>query len=523
MSKLSTRDQIKYLAEQSLEKFINLVHPNRVLGAVHLELISWWTREDAYSHQLTLLPRDHMKSTLIAYRVAWEITKNPALRVLYISSTSTLAVKQLKFLKDILTSDIYKFYWPDMVNTDEAKREKWTETEIAVDHPNRRAENIRDPSIMTAGLSTSITGLHFDITVLDDVVVRENAYTEEGRAKVETLYSLLASIESTDARQWIVGTRYHPQDLYGVVAEKTYDIFDENGEVTDERHLYEVFQREVEDRGDGHGQFLWPRQQRKDGRWFGFDENILAKKKAQYLDRIQFRAQYYNDPNDSETAGIDRSKFQYYDRRHLRRFDGKWYIGNARLNVFASIDLAYTLGRRSDYTAVVVVGVTGDHQYYILDIDRFRTNKISDYFASILALHQKWDFRVLIAEVTAGQSIIINDLKNNYIKAHGLALSIKDEKPSRWQGSKEERIELVLQPRYDNMQIWHYQGGHCQTLEEELVLQNPPHDDIKDCLATCISRAQAPTGNASSFNSRAIPGITTRSTTYYGSRFGGVH
>ena len=114
---------IKDLAELDLVFFINLVHPHRVLGDIHKELIGWWTRQDAKTHQLALLPRDHGKSAMIAYRVAWHITRNPASRIIYISSTSGLAVKQLKFIKDILTSKIYRRYWPEMVNEEESKRE----------------------------------------------------------------------------------------------------------------------------------------------------------------------------------------------------------------------------------------------------------------------------------------------------------------------------------------------------------------------------------------------------------------
>ena len=70
-----TRDDRRKLAESSLEKFIELVHPKRLLGNIHREVIHWWTSDGAKSHQLLLLPRDHMKSALIAYRVAWELTK----------------------------------------------------------------------------------------------------------------------------------------------------------------------------------------------------------------------------------------------------------------------------------------------------------------------------------------------------------------------------------------------------------------------------------------------------------------
>ncbi len=489
---MTKKDDIRLEAESDFYYFIGLVHPQRLLGSIHAEIISWWTRQDHKSHQLLLLPRDHMKSALVAYRAAWEITKNPTIRILYISSTANLAIKQIKFIKDILTSSIYRRYWPEMVHPEEGKREKWTESEFSVDHPLRSLEAVRDPTVFTAGLTTSITGLHCDIAILDDVVVNENAYTTEGREKVQTQYSLLSSIEGTEADEWVVGTRYHPKDLYNDMLLMTVDMYDEHGEVIDNDPLYEVMERQVEDLGDGTGQFLWPRQRRYDGKFFGFDLNILAKKRAQYLDRLQFRAQYYNDPNDPASAAINRDNFQYYEPKFLGRDRGRWLLKNRPLNVFAAIDFAFSLEKKADFTAIVVVGVDANRNYYVLDIERFKTYKISDYFNKILSMHRKWDFRQLIAEVSTAQKVIVRDLRDNYVRPHNLALSIKEHSPTRHQGKKEERIENILQHRYDNMQMWHYRGGNCQVLEEELVLQNPPHDDVKDALAACIEHAQPP-------------------------------
>lgn len=491
-SREEQRQEIRAAAEADLEKFIRLVHPMRVLGQVHTDVITWWGRSDAKTHQLLLLPRDHMKSALTAYRVAWEITRNPSVRILYISSTSNLAVKQLKFIKDILLSDTYRYYWPEMINKDESKREKWTETEIAVDHPVRKAEAIRDPTVFTAGLTTGIVGMHCDISVFDDVVVPDNAYTEEGRRKVANQYSLLASIEGTTSEQWVCGTRYHPADLYSEMLAIRVDSFTDDGEEEEPEALYEVFERQVEDRGDGYGQFLWPRQQRYDGKWFGFDEKVLARKRAQYLDKTQFRAQYYNDPNDASSAPINRDRFQYYEKGHLRRDSGHWTFQGRRLNVFAAIDFAYSLTKKADYTSLVVVGLDAHNNYYVLDIDRFKTDKISDYFTRILGAHQRWGFRKLRAEVTSAQQVIVKDLKENYIRPYGLALTIEEYRPTRHLGSKEERMAAVLQPRYENMQVWHYKDGNCQVLEEELVLQRPPHDDVMDALSCAIDMAVAP-------------------------------
>lgn len=487
-----TPTEIRERAEGDLAFFIQLIAPTQVLGNCHKDVIQWWNRPDAKHHQLLLFPRDHGKSRLVAYRVAWSLTKDPTLRVLYISATANLAEKQLTFIKGLMTSDIYRRYWPEHIHPEEGKRAKWTNSEIALDHPLRVKENIRDPSVFTAGLTTGITGMHCDIAVLDDVVVSENAYTEEGRNKVRAQYSLLSSIEGADAQEWVVGTRYHPKDLYDDMMNMREDLYDENGDKLGDEPIYETLERAIENFGDGTGEFLWPRQQRRDGKWFGFDARILAQKRGKYLDRVQFRAQYYNSPDDPDNRPIDYEQFQYFERKHLKQDNGYWVYKGARLNILASVDFAYSTRKTADYTAIVVVGIDADNNIYVLDIDRFRTDKISEYFKHILDLYNRWGFRKLCAEVTAAQTAIVKSLKQDYIATHGLAIKVEEVRPTRHQGSKEERMEATLLPRYDNGQVFHYRGGNTQVLEEELVQQNPAHDDVKDALTTAIEHSVKP-------------------------------
>lgn len=485
-------EEIKQRAETDLEFFIRLVSPGEVLGHCHREVIDWWTRPGAKSHQLLLFPRDHGKSRHIAYRVVWELTRDPTLRILYISATSNLAEKQLNFMKGILTSHVYRRYWPDMVKPDAGLRKKWTNTEIELDHPLRTKENVRDPSIFCAGLTTSITGMHCDIAVLDDIVVHENAYTQEGRNKVQSQYSLLSSIESAEAREWVVGTRYHPRDLYNDMLGMREEIYSEEGELVGEEPIYEILERPVENMGDGSGEYLWPRQQRKDGKWFGFNRQIWAKKKGQYLDQMQFRAQYYNDPNDPDNRPIDYQNFQYFDRKYLQQRNGYWYYQGARLNVVAAIDFNYSLSKRADYTAIVIVGIDADNTYYVLDLDRTQTDSITEYFRMIRDMANRWDFRKLVAETTAAQQAIVRQLKEQYFAPHGMTIRVEEVKPTRHEGTKKERMAAILMPRYENNQIYHYRGGNMQLLEDELVSHNPPHDDLKDALSNAIEHAVKP-------------------------------
>mgnify|MGYP003121118934 FL=1 len=91
--------------------------------------------------------------------------------------------------------------------------------------------------------------------------------------------------------------------------------------------------------------------------------------------------------------------------------------------------------------------------------------------------------------------MIVRELKDGYIKPYGLSLSIEELKHSARQGSKEERIAAILEPRYENMAMWHYRAGNCQVLEDELVAQYPPHDDVSDALAAAVSISVPPVGN----------------------------
>jgi hypothetical protein len=453
-------------------------------------------------------------SRMAAFYVIRRITKDPWLRVLYISSTSNLAEKQLKFIKDKLESKTYRRYWPNHINERESDRERWTASEISLDHPVRKQEGLRDPTVFTAGLTTSITGLHADIIVLDDVVVYDNAYTEEGRDRVNARVSLIASIEGAESEQVVVGTRYHPRDAYGLMQDMKYDVCDDKGESIGTETVYSIFQRQVEE----HGEFLWPRQQRpSDGKWFGFDWNILNRKKAQYLNRTQFYAQYYNNPNNPEATGIAQSRFQYYNKEQIQRNGSNWYIGNKRLNIAAAMDLAYSTTKEADFSSIAVLGIDSENNYYILDIDRFKTGKISTYYERLFGLYAKWNFRKVRLEVTAGQRVIVEDLKTNYIRPNGLMLSIDEYTPTRHMGTKQERMNAILEPRYSNLQMWHYRGGHCQILEDELTLENPPHDDVKNVVADCIEILKAPSRQMNDRFSAMNNNIVS-----FNSRFGGV-
>ena len=504
--------QIRETAKEDLYFFARLVNPGYVYGDIHKQLYQWMQNYSLYgqgeeltSNKLIMLPRAHLKSHMVATWCAWIITRHPEVTILYVSATAELAETQLFAVQNILASSVYQRYFPEYINPQEGQRERWSQRKLSIDHPKRKSEGIRDATISTAGLTTNTTGWHADVIVADDLVVPENAYTEDGRESVSRKASQFTSIRNAGGFTMACGTRYHPADIYSVWKAQEYETYNDDGEILDRKPVWDIREHVVED----NGVFLWPRSIRSDGKAFGFDNSVLARIRAEYSDKVQYHSQYYNNPNDPGSNRINRNKFQYYDKKYLKQEGGAWYFKRKKLNVYASIDFAFSLTKKSDYTAIVVIGVDEDNFIYVLDIDRFKTDKISEYFNRVAQLHAKWEFKKLRAEVTVAQSIIVRDLKDR-LREEGLRLSIDEYRPQRREGSKEERIASALEHRYDNGMVWHYKGGYTDVLEEELILARPPHDDCKDALASVVEVAIKPKrsrqddrpSNVLQFNSR---------------------
>ena len=183
--------------------------------------------------------------------------------------------------------------------------------------------------------------------------------------------------------------------------------------------------------------------------------------------------------------------FQTYDRVFLKKLEGVWCFNGEPLAVFSAIDFAFSLRDLADYTAIVVIGLDSEGNIYILDIKRTKTNKTKMYYKMVYDAHMKWGFKKLRAEVTAAQEVIVERIKDD-IRKDGLMLTVDKFRPVRSMGTKEERIAATLGPYYENNSVWHFAGGMCEILEQELIQHNPPHDDIKDALHSAFGIMKAP-------------------------------
>ena len=503
-------DTIRKECEDSLYTYAQIMFPNRYFGDVHRNMFMFFqtSLEQAMltgegDNAAALIPRDHQKSFCIAVACSWAITKFPWFTVTYVSSNPTLSQRQLTVIKNIFKSDAHRELWPSMLNYQIHQRSKdyehkplgtWTINEIAVDHPDRPMSE-KDPTVAATSAKSTNTGAHYKMCIFDDLVTNENYASASEREAIKEVYQSYASIATTGSIKWMVGTRYGDNDLYSELQEKEYEVFDDEGNCTETRPLWKWFLEVVENSKskDGSGTFIWPRQQMPDGSWYGFNRTELSKKRSEAFNLVLYYSQYYNDPNAASVDKITPDCFMYIQPNMLEERQGRWFYGSKELKIFCGMDLAFTEGNNArkvkrDFTAIAVIAWDIDGYLYVLDLQRFQTDRAEVYYQKAIELHQYWGFRDITVETNAGGNVIANFIQDEVRKA-GQTLVVKHQTKNQREGTKEERNAQLFEPLYRAKSVYHTKGGYTRLLEEELRLSKPPHDDLKDALWIAVTNS----------------------------------
>ena len=506
-----TIEEIREACENDLFLYAKTMFPKRYFGELHRDLFRFFQNslEEAMrtgegDNSGALVPRDHQKSFCIAVATSWAITKYPWFTICYVSSNPKLAESQLTVIKNIFKGDSHRELWPEMLNYELSPRTKqfehkplgtWTKTEIDVDHPDR-PKSEKDPTVRATSAKSTNTGEHYKLCVFDDLVTNENYASQSEREQIKEVYQSFASIATTGSIKWLVGTRYGDNDLYAELQKKVHNVYDDEGNVVEERTLWKWFEEVVEDSKmrDGSGNYVWPRTQMPDGNWYGFNRNELERKKSEAFNLELFYAQYYNDPNAAAVDKITSDCFMYLNPAALDCRQGQWYYGTKRLHINCGVDLAFTEGAglkkvKRDFTAIAVTAWDEDGYLYILDLDRFQTDRAEVYYSHLLDMHKYWGFREATVETNMGGKVIANFIQDE-IRRDGGSLVIKHQHKNQTSGSKEERNSQLLEPLYRSKSVYHTRGKYMRLLEEELKLSKPPHDDLKDSVYIAVSTSK---------------------------------
>lgn len=289
--------------------------------------------EAAPNDHIDLWFREGYKSTIITFAgTIQEILKDPEITIGIFAHNKGLARSFLQQIRDEFEANVQlRALYPDIMWADPRKEaSKWS-----LDHGIvvRRKGNPKEATVEGWGLVDGMpTGKHFKLMVFDDVVTEASVTTPEMIKKTTQMFELADNLSSEGGRQRVIGTRYHFGDTYGVILKRdTY--------------------RERRHPATHDGTF--------DGRPVLFTEDYWERKKSNQS-RSTLAAQHLLNP----LAGSDTA----FDLRWMRY----WEVRPRRLNVYILGDPSKGRNKKSDNTAIAIVGIDVGGNKYLLGGVRHR-------------------------------------------------------------------------------------------------------------------------------------------------------
>ncbi len=415
---------------------------------------------------LDLWAREHYKSTIITFgKTIQDILINPEVTIGIFSHTKPIArsfLAQIKF--EMETNEQLKFLFSDILYQEPRKDapkdgRSWSlEKGITV----RRTRNPRENTVEAYGLvDGQPTSKHYDIMVFDDVVTLESVTSPEMIEKTTVALAISLNLgankDGIPGPKRYIGTRYHFNDTYRKVMERKTAIprihpATDNGKV------------------DGEPVFL---------------SQAVLDQKMRDMGSFVFACQMLQNPKAGDVGGFVEEDLRYYDREPPLE----------DMNFYILVDPANSKTKKSDYTAMWVVGLGRDRNYYIYEIvrDRLslteRTDLLFDLHQQYLPLgvgYEQYGMQADLAHID-----FVKDLRNYHFEIT----------PVGGKTSKNDRISSSLIPLFEAHRMWlprvHYRRNYKGEKENliNIFVKNEyipfpvmDHDDMLDSLA----RVRAP-------------------------------
>lgn len=416
------------------------------------------------------MPPRYMKSLICSIALpAWILGHNPKAQILCVSYNDELADKFAMNCRDVMQSDWYRELFPT--------------TRL---HQSRQAVNDFATTCGGGRMATSIggtlTGRDADWIIIDDPQKSVDASSESQRAKLNewygsTLYSRLN--DKATGKILLVMQRLHQDDL--------------SGHLLDSGNQFKVIKLPViatedeswvvKNRISGKtrvitrvkGELLHPEREDMDV--------VMGIKNS--MGEYAFAAQYQQDPCPPEGGIIKESWLKYYTNTSFNI--------NKVARVFISWDTANKTGSTNAYSAAVVVVMTYDRHFYLVEVYRGRYDmpgllKEAEY------LYNGWKYdtdagskvTMLIEDAASGTQLI--QCLNAKRDAHNLLFNVIPVKPN---GDKVSRlmgcgalIENGTLKFPQQEKLW-----WSEFKKELLGFPNSKYKDQVDALTQCINYA----------------------------------
>ena len=424
------------------------------------------------SDMLFLLPRGHLKTTIgnVGY-VIWRLGNNPNLRILDASDTLKVAKKfSSEIRQHILRNPRLKFVFPQLYpkKSDASTREFecWNDTEMTIN----RTVIVKEPSLTVMGSGQTLTGLHFDLMLFDDIVTADNANTKELMQGCIDWFDMTLALMNPGGRIIGYGTRYDDYDLYGHI-DANYPNFP-------------VYRRSWIENGEP----IWN------------EPSVTAnvKRIISRMNPYMASCQYFNDPivkGDEEFKPEWISKHRWsmkdvYTKVKSEGLDSSVVFNNwvTTLNIFMGLDpnRAKKVNTRGDYCVIEVVGVDVDGKKYVLDYLRKKLTSSLQIVQEFCDRFERWKPKKAGVEVYGGDIHLYKPILAE-LKKRGLSASRVICFDSSTRISNEDRIR-GMQIDFETGMVYIAENNMDELVQELLHFPHAKHDDLAVTLANIITQ-----------------------------------
>lgn len=301
---------------------------------------------------IDLWSREHGKSSIITFgQTISDILNDPEVTFGLFSHTRPIAKAFLRqIMRELEENRVLHKAFPDVLWGENVKQSpKWSEDDGII---VKRKGNPKEATIEAWGLvDGQPTSKHYKILLYDDIVVRDSVTTPEMIAK--TMQALAESYSLgvvTGGHRRFIGTRWHHGDAYATIMKR--------GTAIPREHPGKLGGTE-----DGES-VLWPEQ--------------VHIEKRRDMGPYVYACQILLNPKADDAQGFKREWIQHYSK-----------VDETKLNKYILVDAASSKKKGSDYTAIWVIGLGMDGNYYALDIVRDRLN-LKERGDWLFKLHRKW-------------------------------------------------------------------------------------------------------------------------------------
>ncbi len=312
---------------------------------------------------INIAPRT-LKSVHIAQIApSWKMGKDPSHQFIGASYAHTLAERNVMKCRQIMQSEWYRDVFPaTQISQDQNQKDYFTTTQAG--------------QYKGTGIGGTITGFGCKTLLIDDPINPLEAMSDTIRVKAidEIRSTLFSRFNDFKLRQFImIMQRLHEDDPTG-------NLLKDGGYYHLMLPSIAPKRIQIEMRGQSwtmeQGQYLTPR----------LDKEVLDKLRT-HLGEIHFAGQYMQNPVPIGGGDFRPEWVQFYSQGAIKP---------AQMNVCILVDPSggEEINKRkrklSDWTAMMVVGLGQDNNYYLLDIVRDRLNP-TDRINTLFMLHRKWN------------------------------------------------------------------------------------------------------------------------------------